>query len=138
MPLPFLSFHPRFLSSVYLFPFSLHLSSSTVFRLSLSAPLSFFFRSRHCLSAPHSAKFSSSVALHLIFCPSCTSGFHHGCRCSCFPSICPTGQPPPLFFPLFLFLSELSLSVNLSGFLSVTLSKCVFSDYFSTFLSSLS
>lgn len=32
-----------------------------------------------------------------------TSGFYHVCCCSCFPSISPTGQLPPLSFFLFCF-----------------------------------
>lgn len=45
----------------------------------------------------------SSLGVH-------TSGFYHGCCCSCFPSISPTGQLPPLSFLFFLLcLNSMSL-----------------------------
>lgn len=53
----------------------------------------------------------SSLGVH-------TSGFYHGCCCSCFPSISPTGQLPPLSFLFFLLclnsVSRLSGSPEIS------------------------
>lgn len=56
---------------------------------------------------------SSPSPLFLCCCSSLgvhTSGFYHGCCCSCFPSISPTGQLPPLSFLFFLLcLNSMSL-----------------------------
>lgn len=42
-----------------------------------------------------------------------TSGFYHVCCCSCFPSISPTGQLPPLSFFLFCFSIPVCNSLSL-------------------------
>lgn len=76
------------------------------------------------ISPPFTKTPSLFNSLPLFLCPSCTSGFYHGCCCSCLPSISPTGQPP--FFVLFFSptLSEPPLTANLSGLLNVSLSVC--------------
>lgn len=93
-------FFPFILTS---FPFGSGLFNLLLLtRLPLSQNLSNFYPNHvflyqlHILQSP-----LSSTALPLFLCSPATSGFHHGRRCSCFSSISPAGQPPPLFLPSF-------------------------------------
>lgn len=113
--LPPFPLHPPFVCLPF-FPCWLRFtfSFSSFFPCQHLSPVFFLIMSLS-ISPPFTEAPSLFYRLPLFLCPSCTSGFYHGCCCSCLPSISPTGQPPffVLFFSLTFCLNPHSLQICL-------------------------